>query len=210
MATTAEINSFIELLGGLAVNETKRRIANGEGFVVPSVCIAQSAMETGYGTAPLMIKANAFFGIKAGSSWTGKVFVASTYEVAENGVEYDTVATFRAYDNLEDSVRDYYDLIVNNSRYAGGVSHYPDDVKTAYDTLYAIWSGGYATETDYVGEVYNIITRRELTQFDEQIGGEYTPTAPNQVNTPYYPPVTVSESEAVKFIFDKIGTKTLN
>lgn len=168
MATNEEIVSFIQLLGNLALAECDRRAKAGAGFVVPSVCIAQSAHETHWGTAGIMTRANAFFGIKAGGSWTGKVYTADTWEV-KDGEAYNTVANFRAYDSLEDSVTDYYNLIVNNSRYAGGVSHYPDDIKGAYDSLYAIWAGGYATDDEYVPNVWNLLTARDLEAWDTKI-----------------------------------------
>lgn len=180
MATNAQVKSFIQTLGNLAVKECNRRASQGLGFVVPSICIAQSAHETGWGTASIMTKANAFFGIKAGGSWTGKVYTADTWEV-QDGEAYNTSANFRAYDSLEESVADYYNLIVNNSRYAGGVSYYPDQVKSAYDTIQAIWSGGYATDTLYVERIMDIVNGRDLTQYDSKLNPEdssdiwYTP-----------------------------------
>lgn len=170
MATENEITSFINTLGNLAVAEANRRIAAGQKFVLPSVCIGQSAHETGWGTSSLMVKANAFFGIKAGGSWTGKVFTAGTWEVAD-GEAYNTTANFRAYDNLADSVADYYDLIINSERYSKALSTYPGGIKSAYDTLYEIWAGGYATDELYVQNVNAIITGRNLTQWDAKVDG---------------------------------------
>ena len=145
MATNESIKAFINTLGNLAVAEANRRAAAGQPFVLPSVCIGQSAHETGWGDSDIMSKANAFFGIKAGGSWTGKVFTADTREVAPNGESYNISANFRAYDSLADSVKDYYDLIVNNARYAAGLSTL-DKMLTPYQTIYAIWAGGYATD----------------------------------------------------------------
>lgn len=170
MATETEITEFINTLGNLAVAEANRRISRGEKFVVPSVCIAQSAHETGWGSSGLMVKANAYFGIKAGGSWTGKVYTADTWEVAD-GEAYNTSANFRAYDSLADSVADYYDLIANNSRYSRALSTYPTGVKSAYDTLYEIWAGGYATDEAYVQNVNAIITGRNLTEWDNKLDG---------------------------------------
>jgi len=201
MATNAQIVSFINTLGNLAVKECNRRASAGLGFVIPSVCIAQSAHETGWGTAGLMVKANAFFGIKAGGSWTGKVYTADTWEVAD-GEAYNTSANFRAYDSLADSVADYYNLIVNNSRYSAGVSYHPDKILSAYDTLYAIWAGGYATDDVYVPNVMNLLNGRDLTQWDAKIDpansdGDYTYTPPGA-------PITPSLSGLMGFKFVKI------
>lgn len=203
-ATSEQIVSFIKLLGNLALNECNARIQRGEGFVVPSVCIAQSAHETGWGTSSLMTKANAFFGIKAGGSWTGKVFVADTWEVAD-GVAYNTVANFRAYDSLADSVADYYNLIVNNSRYAAAISTWPDKIVPAYDALYAIWAGGYATDELYVPHVWNLLQGRDLTQWDAKIDGvTINPDAGNGGGYDYTPPTVSDSSSHVKFHFVKI------
>lgn len=170
-ATNEEIISFINLMGPLAIAECNRRIANGSKFVVPSVAMAMSAHETGWGLSQQMQKYNAFFGIKPGSSWTGRTFSADTWEVYD-GVPTNITSLFRAYDSLEDSVADFYDLIINNSRYSRALSTYPDDVKSAYDTLYEIWAGGYATDEEYVPHVYNLLTGRDLEQYDSQIDGK--------------------------------------
>lgn len=172
MATAEQIKSFINTLGALAVAESNRRIANGQGFVLPSVCIAQSALETGWGTSGLMTRANAYFGIKAGGSWTGAVYTADTWEVA-NGEAYNTTANFRAYSSLADSVKDYYDLIGNNSRYAGALSFELNQAewKTPKQCITAIWSGGYATDTLYVEKIMSTINARNLAEWDTKIDG---------------------------------------
>ena len=56
---SAKTDKFITLIAPLVVAECNKR----DKWVLPSVCIAQSALETGWGTSTLMIKANAFFGI---------------------------------------------------------------------------------------------------------------------------------------------------
>lgn len=197
MATSSEVVAFIKTLGPLAVAECNRRIAGGEAFVLPSVCIGQSAHETGWGTSSLMTKANAYFGIKAGGSWTGKVFTADTWEVA-NGEAYNTSANFRAYDNLADSVKDYYDLICDNARYSKALSTYPDNVKSSRDTLYEIWAGGYATDENYVEHVYAIISGRDLTQWDAKIDGVSVESG--NVSADYTEPATEAKNPLATFV----------
>lgn len=197
-ATNAEIVSFINKLGPLAVAESNRRIASTGKFVLPSVCMAQSAHETGWGLSSLMTKANAFFGIKAGGSWTGKIFTADTWEV-KDGEAYNTVANFRAYDSLEDSVRDYYDLIMNNSRYSNALSTHPGDIKSAYETLSAIWSGGYATDENYVSHVYGLLTGRDLTQWDAKVDGVSTDTG-SLPGGDYIPPSEAPTTPLATFV----------
>lgn len=180
MATATQIKEFIQKLGTLAVKEANNRIAQGKGFVLPSVCIAQSAIETGWGTAGIMTRANAFFGIKAGGSWTGAVYRADTWEVA-NGEAYNTTANFRAYDSLEASVRDYFDLIGNSTRYSNSLSYGSNMSlwKTPRECIHAIWSGGYATDTLYVEKIMNTINARNLVQYDAMITGEASAYLPD-------------------------------
>ena len=171
-ASNAQIVYFIDLLGRLAVAECDRRLAAGGAIVLPSICIAQSALETGWGTAGLMTRANAFFGIKAGGSWTGKVYTADTWEV-KGGVAYNTRANFRAYDSLADSVRDYYDLITGASRYSAGLSYGTDRSKwlTPKQTITAIWAGGYATDDEYVPKIMDHVNYRKLYEWDALVTG---------------------------------------
>ena len=48
---------FISKLGKLAQAERRKR----SKWVLPSVCIAQACLETGYGQSALMTKVNAYF-----------------------------------------------------------------------------------------------------------------------------------------------------
>lgn len=166
MATSAQITSFINQLGKLAVAESRSRIAAGKGYVLPSVCIAQAALETGYGDSSLMTQANAYFGIKA-DGWNGKVYSSATNEVY-SGNTVTITAAFRAYDSPADSVKDYYDLITGLSRYSGAVSR-TGYVRTPEQTITAIKNGGYATDPQYISKVMSIINGYKLTEWDRQV-----------------------------------------
>lgn len=172
MATNAEIESFIKLFGKLAVAECNRRIANGKPFILPSVCMAQSALETNWGTAGIMVRANAFFGVKAGGSWTGKVYTADTHEVV-SGETVNITANFRAYDSPAKSLADYYELTTTASRYANALSYgkYKSAWLTPRETVTALWKGGYATDNLYVEKVMNTLNGRNLDQWDNKIDG---------------------------------------
>lgn len=116
MATTAQVKTFIATLSKIAVKEYIGRKSSGRKWVLPSVCIAQAALETGWGTSPIMVKANAYFGIKAGTSWTGKVYSSKTQECYDRASFTTITDLFRAYDSLEESVADYFELITSIDR----------------------------------------------------------------------------------------------
>ena len=172
MATNDEINSFIQLFGKLAVAECNRRISQGKPFILPSVCMAQSALETGWGTAGIMTRANAFFGIKAGGSWTGKVYTADTQEVL-NGETVNITANFRAYDSPAESMADYYELTTTASRYSEALSYTASQSiwLTPRETVTALWKGGYATDSLYVEKIMNTLNGRNLDAWDRKIDG---------------------------------------
>ena len=161
---------FLQLIVPLAQAEAKRRKDAGTGFVLPSVCIGQAALETGWGKSAIMTKANAFFGIKATESWKGKIYNSATQE-CYNGIDYEDITdAFRAYDTPEDSIKDYYNLITRSARYAAAVN--VTDARTA---ITAIKEGGYATSPTYVTNVMEVIDSNNLTQYDNVVTGNTEP-----------------------------------
>lgn len=170
MATKTQIDEFIKKLGTLARNEALSR----DKWILPSICIAQSALETGWGTSSLMNKANAFFGIKWTQNCGFKAYNSKTKEVYD-GNETTITAAFRAYNSLQDSVKDYYDILtsikyykdmVNNPDYrtaVNGIDNNGDD--NATDGLYK-----YATDPGYQRKIINLIETYNLTQFDAGLG----------------------------------------
>lgn len=117
-----------------------------EKYGLPALAVvAQSALETGWGkSAP----GNMFFGIKAGSSWTGQKQLLWTYEYV-NGKKVRVQAWFRKYDTPLDSLTDYAKLITGNKRYAEALKYTHDPVKYITE----IRKAGYATDPNYVSKI---------------------------------------------------------
>ena len=168
MATQKQVNDFILQLSKLAMAEYNKR----DKWILPSVCIAMSALETGWGTNSLMKKTNSYFGIKVGKSkykfgtaWKGRAYSTKTKEYY-NGETTATIITdmFRAYDSVADSVTDYYDMLTSASRYSNAVNN-PD----ARATITAIRNAGYATDPNYITNVMKIILKYNLTQYDKRL-----------------------------------------
>ena len=110
-------SDFIKTIAPLVQKENKKR----GNPLYNSVVIAQAICESGWGQSKIMMKANAIFGIKATKSWKGKVYNANTQECYD-GINYTQIsACFRAYDSLEESISDYFDLILNFAKYNSGV-----------------------------------------------------------------------------------------
>ncbi len=165
MANKKQID-FINKIGELA-----RKDMQSSG-VLASLTIAQAILESGWGTSGLTIKANALFGIKATKSWRGKVYNAKTKE-CYNGVDFTTItAVFRAYDSLEDSIKDHSKLLTELSRYKKVVGEI--DYKKA---CVAIQQAGYATDPQYSRKLIQIIEANQLYNFDKalEVSGKTKP-----------------------------------
>lgn len=185
MATRTQVQNFISQLSALAIAEAKKR----DKWVLPSVCIAQAALETGWGTSGLMTKANAYFGIKAFTGWKGKVYNAGTSECYDGKTYTNITACFRAYDSVAESVEDYFNLICGLDRYKLAVNE-----KDARKAITAIKNGGYATSPTYIQNVMSIIEQYNLTQYDSEIVSGVPVSKPS---APVVEPV-VSVSGAIK------------
>ena len=153
MATASERVAFITRLWSEIKGE------NMDGFF-PSVLIAQAALESNWGQSALSAKYNNYFGIKAGSTWTGKTVNMQTGEVL-NGQNVTISSNFRVYDSLIDSIRDRNKLL-STARYAA-VRQAP----TPQAQVEAIKNAGYATALSYVSSVMNVINSNGLVKFDE-------------------------------------------
>lgn len=127
--------------------------ANMHGIYV-SVMLAQSALESGYGKSELTKKYNNYFGILADKSWTGKKITFT------NGF------TYRVYESAMESVQDYINFLLKNSRYKKeGVFNAASPEEQAN----ALQNAGYAgTTTTYAGKIISIINTYNLTQYDKK------------------------------------------
>lgn len=148
---------FLQKISTIVVAENNKR---GRPLF-PSVVIAQAICESNWGLSKLMMNANAVFGIKCGSNWKGKYYNAKTKECYD-GSNYVTIRdNFRAYDTLEESVKDYFDLICKSSRYRNTLV-----AETPLGCIQAIKNGGYATSPSYVTTIMSIIDSNNLTKYD--------------------------------------------
>lgn len=150
-------NEFLETVAKLVVEENNKR----GNPLFSSVVIAQAICESGWGQSQIMMKANAIFGIKATSNWKGKVYNSQTKECYD-GVSYTNInACFRAYNSLQESISDYFDLITKAERYRKAcVANSP------LECITAIKNGGYATSPTYINTIMSIINSNNLTKYD--------------------------------------------
>jgi flagellum-specific peptidoglycan hydrolase FlgJ len=125
-----------------------------------SVALAQAAIESGWGESGLTKKANNFGGIKAGTSWKGKVIVLPTREFI-GGKNIIVQAAFRAFDSPADYFRKRVEFLRGLPRYKRLFSS-DDCVAEAH--LFQIC--GYATDPQYGNTLVRVIRQYGLTKYD--------------------------------------------
>lgn len=144
-----------------------QRIADELG-VSPRVLIAQAALETGWGNS--MPKhtdgssGNNYFGIKGHGQWQGRHIDANTTEII-SGKPQQERASFRAYNSIEDSFRDFANFLKTNPRYEGAlaVTH------NANKFVDALQKAGYATDPKYADKIKSIMNGRRMNTMVAQI-----------------------------------------
>lgn len=152
---TQEQKNFIERVGIPAAADMKK------SGILAALTIAQAILESGWGKSGLTVKANALFGIKATSSWKGKVYNSKTQECYD-GVNFVMVdGCFRAYNSWGESINDHSALLTGASRYAAVVGEM--DYKKACT---AIKAAGYATDPGYTEKLINLIEQYGLTAYN--------------------------------------------
>lgn len=156
-----EKQTFIQTVGEAAHKDMEK------SGVLASLTIAQAILESGWGTSELAQNANALFGIKADSRWSGKAYSKETQECYD-GVNYTTVtALFRAYGSWDESIADHSTFLLTGSRYAAVIGE--KDYKTACK---AIKAAGYATAPDYAEKLISLIESYGLTAYDGDVQKE--------------------------------------
>lgn len=169
-ATQAQVKAFIDRVTPIA----QQKVSGRSKWSLPSVCIAQCCCESAYGTSPKMMNANAILGIKVGKNkvhfgkaWKDKAYSTKTKECYDGKTYVNITDMFRAYDSIDDSIEDYFDMLASCSRYKGCLNQ--SDAKTC---ITAIKNGGYATSPTYITTIMNIIDKYNLTQYDSVVTGK--------------------------------------
>ena len=146
--------------------------------LLPSVCAAQTILESGYCKTELARKANNVCGMKctlSGNTWSGSTWDGMskvnirTPEQDSAGNTYYIYADFRAYPNIEESIKDRCAYLLgamdgDELRYDGIL-----ECKNYEEQITLIKAGKYATDGDYVEKICNIIQRFDLDVYDSEV-----------------------------------------
>lgn len=143
---------YINKYSDLAVDQMK------EHKIPASITLAQGLLESGAGMSELARKSNNHFGIKCGSSWSGR------------SVRHDDDARnecFRAYRNPVDSYEDHSAFLKRGARYA---FLFKLDITDYKGWARGLKKAGYATDPSYANRLITIIEDYELYKYDRKGG----------------------------------------
>ena len=157
-AQSGDRQAYINKYKNIAIREMER------AGIPASIKLAQGLLESGAGTSYLARKANNHFGMKCGSSWTGR----KVYRKDDDYDEFGRLqkSCFRGYKSAEESYIAHSEFLRDprkEHRY-GFLFRYPV-------TDYKRWArglkrSGYATSATYDTKLIRIIESYELYRFD--------------------------------------------
>ena len=133
--------------------------------ILPSITMAQAILESGWGNSELAVIHNNLFGIKADLRWNGAVATIVTNENYNDS----TVANFRKYDSINESIEDHGKFLYENSRYA---EYGLFDGKDYKAQAQALEDAGYSTvknengDSIYADKLISLIEKYSLMQYD--------------------------------------------
>lgn len=120
--------------------------------------LGQAALESGWGKREIKSMdgsaSHNVFGIKATKGWQGRTVDALTTEYS-NGVAYQKIEKFKAYDSYADAFKDYANLLTKNPRYQDVIANSKD----ASSFAYGLQKAGYATDPQYANKLSRIINK---------------------------------------------------
>nr|WP_315481210.1 flagellar assembly peptidoglycan hydrolase FlgJ [uncultured Undibacterium sp.] len=165
----AKSEHLLSSTGGIESNSSARHVQEftrklglhaelaSQGTGIPAkFMLGQAALESGWGKHEIKAldgsTSHNVFGIKASGNWKGRTVDALTTEYV-NGVAYQKVEKFRAYDNYGDAFKDYAKLIRDNPRYQSVLQNGGDASQFAH----ALQKAGYATDPQYAQKLTKVI-----------------------------------------------------
>ena len=146
---------FINYFGMLV-----KAFACAYGYKFPSAIIAMGLLESNYGRSILSAMYHNYFGMKCGSSWSGKSVNMTTKEEYNAGTLTTIRDNFRVYDNIFEGINGHFQFL-KYARYAN-----LKDATSPRDYLEKIKNDGYCTSSKYVDNCVKLIEQYALTDFD--------------------------------------------
>ena len=148
------VKAFIKRFQETAISEM-------EIYGIPaSIKMAQAMLESGYGRDRLAVEANAYFGIKSGSMWSGQTIAHYDDDYKDGKL---VPSKFRAYPTAWASWRAHSEFLQSGERYWDLFTLDTEDYESWAKGLY---DAGYASNPKYPDLLIGLIERYGLTALD--------------------------------------------
>lgn len=183
--TASYVDDFLATVGPMCTNDMR------ENKILASFTMAQAIYESGWGRSTLAVEANNLFGMRAYSSWTGKVYdrnegvLYSSWSalVSKKGSTYVSnysMSFWRAFDSWQESVYSHSELFNSSDRYANLRGNY--DYKSCCKLVV---EDGYCTDSGYTENLIGLIESYNLEQYnyDFAANGEDGTVTPDEKPT---------------------------
>lgn len=132
-------------------------LTNEKEYGIPApIILAQGILESGAGTSGLTRSSNNHFGIKAGRSWKGRVYLAWDDE------KYNK-SRFRCYNSANESFQDHARLLTTNPCYR---NLFKISIYDYRGWAHGLKKAGYATAPDYAQALIGIIDQYRLYEIN--------------------------------------------
>ena len=132
--------------------------------VPASFTVAQSALESAWGSSGLVEHGRNLFGVKADASWHGDTVTMSTHEIVKGAPTY-VMATWRSYPDWQACLDDHARFLTDNPRYKAAFAC-PDGESFTQ----AVAAAGYATDPLYAKKIIDIMRTHNLLILDKKPG----------------------------------------
>lgn len=180
MATKQQQIDFINYIAPII-----KKVGNERGYRIVSPFIAMACKEGNFGQSKLAKNYSNHFGMKAGSSWKGKVVNMKTMEEYTVGKLTQIVDGFRVYEGTTkeqadiNGVHGFFDFI-STKRYAKVKEE--SNKGTPLTVLQAIKNAGYATSSTYVNSCMNDYIKKFNLQYYDMPDSPVETTTTKPVN----------------------------
>lgn len=137
-----------------------------DSHVLPSVVVAQAAIESDFGQSDLAKNYHNLFGYKATANETQVVLPTKEYV---NGQWQTIQAPFKVYVNWRQAVVDHGMLMQNGTDWDPTLYHGVTTATNYQTACVALARAGYATDPNYANKLITIIEQYHLETLDEDV-----------------------------------------
>ncbi|WP_084030304.1 glycoside hydrolase family 73 protein [Atopobacter phocae] len=131
--------------------------------LLPSILLAQAALESDFGTSELSATYHNLFGVKAGPNEPSARLQTKEYL---NGEWVDIEADFRVYESNEESLEAHANLLLYGTSWNAQQYHAVMAGNTPEEQATALGASGYATDPNYTAKILQLIDQYQLTTYD--------------------------------------------